>query len=141
MFGGVVHWLTHHKFDWIAFAWFSMYWATTWIVPDEKLCKGYITRGIKKVVPPKKWWSNGPGGHAYRYLLWYGTFILLSSFVVKMKTDTWSLIFWGALIIVLLDDYLFGDDEWRKRLWEGVRNRVKWQMDLPAEPVKVPTSR
>jgi len=38
--------------------------------------------------------------------------------------------FWCALIALYVDDYLFGDDEGRRR-WESVRNKVKWRMALP----------
>jgi hypothetical protein len=46
-------------------------------------------------------------------------------------------VYYGGVLVLVLDDFLFGDDQdWRKR-WEGVRNRIRWRMKLPqpaAEP-------
>ena len=38
--------------------------------------------------------------------------------------------FWVALIGLYLDDYLFGDDEGKRR-WDWVRNKIRWKMALP----------
>ena len=42
--------------------------------------------------------------------------------------------FWFLVIVLYLDDYLFGDDDGKRR-WDWVRNKIKWKMELP-EPAR-----
>lgn len=119
----------------IPFVWLSIYWATIWIVPTERLCKGLFTRYVLKRLPPKRWWTPGSTGHMYRYMLWWGITIVLEYGYPRFGVKTWALLFWGPVILVVLDDYFFGDDDAWKRRWEGVKNKIKWKMDLP-EPVR-----
>lgn len=41
---------------------------------------------------------------------------------------------WVLIIALYIDDYLFGDDEGKRR-WDWVRNKVKWRMKL-LQPAK-----
>lgn len=45
--------------------------------------------------------------------------------------------YWIVVIVLYMDDYLFGDDDQWKRRWEATKNKVRWlwtpQMDLQKE--------
>lgn len=123
------------------FVWLLLYWSTVWIVPYKRLCRGLFTRFVlKRVVPPRRIWNNGGVGHSYRYMLWLGMTLILQYGLGVLNTKAWNPIFWAPLILVLLDDYIFGDDDAWKRRWEGVKNKIKWQMELPPEPTRQETA-
>lgn len=39
-------------------------------------------------------------------------------------------------VIMALDDYFTGDDRWKKRFF-AFKNKVKWLMELPPEPIPI----
>ncbi len=115
------------------FAWVGLYFAAQILVPFRKKCRGLFTRKVlARVVPPCRWWT-GFYKDTYRYFLWLGCWALASLFIGE-KRDVNDLVFWGTYILLLLDDYFFGDDDSWKKFLEGVKNKVKWKMELP-QPV------
>ena len=120
------------------FAFLLLYWTTLWIVPDKKLCKGLLTKYVlKKIIPPKVMWRDGKTGHMYRYLLWLCTTIILQFLVFGGSALIWEYLFWVPLIVVLLDDYFFGDDDLWKKISQFGGNNIKWKMELPPQPIRV----
>lgn len=124
----------------VGLAWYLIYMTSIWMIPNERLCKGFITKKVlRRVIPPRSMWNTGTSGHGYRYLIWLG-FNFITLFVFHLRDIYWDALFWGVMIVLLMDDYIFGDDDRWKRLWEGGKNKVKWLMDLPAtsEPQATP---
>ena len=83
----------------------------------------------------KKWLKEQWSRHFLRYFGWLGVFILTFSPSLTKTTPVWA-VFWAVAVLYIVDDYIFGNDDTWKRLWEGVRNKIKWQMDLPPEPIR-----
>lgn len=113
-------------------AWVGLYFVSILFIPSRKLCRGLFTRHILiRFIPPRRFWA-GPWRNSYRYMLWVvGSLPLLFSGVVNSANARYA-VFFGVYILLLLDDYIFGDDENRKKMREWARNKIKWKMKLPA---------
>lgn len=113
-------------------AWLGLYFAAQWTVPYRKKCRGLFTRYVLvRLIPPRRWWMTVPWNDTYRYFLWLGANVPLQYTVLSHQRPLSDAIFWGGYVLMLLDDYIFGDDNnWRRfRGWAG--NKVKWRMELP----------
>lgn len=86
--------------------------------------RGYFGRGIRRI-----WRYRNP------YLAWLALFglwwFIARVLDLAVGPAVEQVVFWSGYIGQALDDYFFGDDDDRRRFWEGVRNRVKWKMELP----------
>jgi len=91
---------------------------------------GYIMRAIRKIV-------HKPKESTWVWLSFIGVALLVSSLVETVSSDrAGDVVYWMILLGQLLDDYLNGDDDsWKKR-WEGVKNKIKWLMELPPKPAE-----
>ncbi len=113
-------------------AWFVLYMGACLFVQlfmPEKFANGLTGKAIKK------WVKDQTLRHFTRYYVWFGVFWLICRPSLWHTTPIWG-VFWLVASLFVLDDYLFGDDDKWKRLWEGVKNTIKWKMDLPPEPIK-----
>lgn len=113
--------------------WFALWLVVDIAVPQRRLCRGYVSRLLAKVIPPKRWWyPKGRFHHGlYRNIIWWLLCGVLNQLVARQFRD---ILFWGGLILLYLDDYVNGDDDDPKKRWEGVKNKIKWKMRLP-EPL------
>lgn len=113
-------------------AWLGLYFLSQFSVPAKKKCRGLFTRYIlARIIPPRRWWKSAPGNDTYRYFLWMGVNLPLQYTVLLHNDALGEAIFWGGYILMLLDDYLFGDDNSWKKFKEWAGNKIKWKMELP----------
>lgn len=129
------------------FAWVMSGIFVQWFMDSffgKRVGKGLISRLLAKLrvfgkrpFEASRWW-----GRRIRQLL--AMYATLFALYIGPWFDTDDLtpcyVFWAVFIILYLDDYLFGDDDNFKRFWEGVRNRIKWKMELP-EPATDPRAK
>lgn len=113
-------------------SWWILFWGTRFFVPDRLIGRGFVTRKILARLPPKKWWRRGYTAYNYRNFLWWIVTLLLQITIwPQLAGNLYYPVFWGVVIALMLDDYYFGDDDKWKKLWEGIKNTVKWKMELP----------
>lgn len=82
--------------------------------------RGYINRFISRVT---------------RIPIEYGPFILIwliLSLVLRFSVSyiIYFPVLWGSYIIVAIDDYLNGDDDFHKKIKKAA-NKIKWKMTQP----------
>jgi hypothetical protein len=91
-------------------------------VPVRKHQKGIAWTFLRKIPPWRLIRGMEPFQCFVRFML------LVYSIVWWLPTEA----VFSVYILLEMDDYLNGDDDDRKRRWEGVKNKVKWLMELPA---------
>lgn len=96
--------------------------------PEDRAWKGNFGRLFIKLPLVRnlhRW-----GGPFFFWLVWWQFLIVVGTFTIHDPSLTFFID-----TARRLDDYFnHDDDSWRK-LWEGVRNKVKWKMELPPEPI------
>lgn len=116
-------------------AWFILFAAATatlfWVSVQApaRLGRGRITRALR-FLPPKVVFSP-PWVRLSRYFL----LAICAGPIEQLAGGIWldaDVVYWVGCIVLLLDDYLTGDDDRWRRFWEAVRNKVRWLMELPA---------
>lgn len=63
-------------------------------------------------------------------------------FIVAVPIDTTVInyypgLFYFSLLALYLDDWLTGDDRWKRR-WQSLKNKLKWKVFVPS-PVRSPS--
>ena len=90
-----------------------------------------IGKGIinKKILSRIKMDRRTLGGRFAFLFFW----IAVSFGIEAIAHISQVIVYWGGIIILVLDDHLNKDDNYRK-YWDLVRNKIKWKMELP-QPV------
>jgi hypothetical protein len=116
-------------------AWFALalgvQLTVTWIFP-QRVNKGKIlTQPIVRFFP-QPWLARTSQIFAN-----YGAYELCR-YGLNLPVKPLNVIYWTVYIALYMDDYLTGDDDKWKKFKDAVKNKIKWLMDLPKEPVPIP---
>lgn len=89
------------------------------LVKPRNLARGYITRWMMRL-------THTPSEFRYFYRI-LQLFMLLS---LEIATLLHPVGYWVIVVVLYGDDWLFGDDEFKKKLKEA-KNKIKWKMKVP----------
>lgn len=102
----------------------------SYIIRPQNRYKGKIWRFFARFRLGRKARDSG---------LWWWTFYMgavfvCGTFAIFTGVNIGSAPFW-FVVVCAVDDYFNGnDDGWK--LWDTVRNKIKWKMDLPPAPAE-----
>ena len=123
-------------------AWFLLYLLCCFMVPNRKLQRGYIWRTLRKL-PPFRRWPRDDLWHQFLrfqvvFVFWFTLIDIISpGGIGNQRHPLHNLISWGFFIVLMLDDYVNGDDDNIRRLFKWAKNKIKWAMELPPVPTEV----
>lgn len=58
------------------------------------------------------------------------------AFLPIHRQELINALYWAPVFVLMIDDWLTGGDDGWKRFRDAVRNKVKWLMHLPPQPVE-----
>lgn len=124
-------------------AYFIVWFVVMMMVPPRKHQRGYIWRLLRKL-PPWVFIRGEFNPREFRTLFrtWLRFIILAWALlgvlsVIGVSGGLHGALFYTTLTVIELDDLYNGDDEDRKRRWEGVKNKVKWLWTPAMEPARL----